>query len=240
MLSFWSDTGRIYGAGSVSDSDPLLHNLCSQHCMYVAVEGSERWGNLGVSSHSHIRQWLHQQAMKQMAMREEAPASTIRTAPGSASWATSRSWSAASRNPTAHAISFDHLFLSFSQTFHALKLVPIPRDRRRVVSNFAFSFAIISVLTGVTTTYNTGLRYGGPASATLGWVVVTVMNGCIALAMAEICSAYPTSGGLYYWSARLAGEDWAPLASWMTGWFVTLLLIETNCLSWSSFCNSAI
>nr|CAD1838250.1 unnamed protein product [Ananas comosus var. bracteatus] len=88
-----------------------------------------------------------------------------------------------------------------------------------VVSNFAFSFAIISVLTGVTTTYNTGLRYGGPASATLGWVVVTAMNGCIALAMAEICSAYPTSGGLYYWSARLAGEDWAPLASWMTGWF---------------------
>lgn len=152
----------------------------------------------------------------------------IRTAPGSASWATSRSWSAASRNPTAQ-FQFLWSFLSFLQAFHALKLLPIPRDRRRVVSNFAFSFAIISVLTGVTTTYNTGLRYGGPASATLGWVVVTAMNGCIALAMAEICSAYPTSGGLYYWSARLAGEDWAPLASWMTGWFVTLL-IEANCL----------
>jgi len=40
----------------------------------------------------------------------------------------------------------------------------------------------------------------------------------VALSMAEICSAYPTSGGLYYWSAKLAGEDWAPLASWVTGW----------------------
>jgi len=88
-----------------------------------------------------------------------------------------------------------------------------------VVSNFAFSFAIISVLTGVTTTYNTGLRYGGPASMTLGWLVVAVFNGCVALSMAEICSAYPTSGGLYYWSAKLAGKEWAPLASWVTGWF---------------------
>jgi len=52
-----------------------------------------------------------------------------------------------------------------------------------VVSNFAFSFAIISVLTGVTTTYNTGLRYGGPASMTLGWLVVATFNGCVALSI---------------------------------------------------------
>ncbi|TVU34714.1 hypothetical protein EJB05_16561 [Eragrostis curvula] len=88
-----------------------------------------------------------------------------------------------------------------------------------VISNFAFSFSLISVLTGVTTTYNTGLRYGGPASMTLGWLVVATFNGCVALSMAEICSAYPTSGGLYYWSAKLAGKNWASLASWVTGWF---------------------
>jgi hypothetical protein len=55
---------------------------------------------------------------------------------------------------------------------------------------------------------------------TLGWLVVAVVNGCVALSMAEICSAYPTSGGLYYWSAKLAGKKWAPLASWVTGWCV--------------------
>ncbi|BAS76186.1 amino-acid permease BAT1 homolog isoform X1 [Oryza sativa Japonica Group] len=87
------------------------------------------------------------------------------------------------------------------------------------LSNFAFSFANISVLTGVTATYNTGLRYGGPVSMTLGWLVVALFNGCVALSMAEICSAYPTSGGLYYWSAKLAGKEWASLASWVTGWF---------------------
>ncbi|XP_038718931.1 amino-acid permease BAT1-like isoform X2 [Tripterygium wilfordii] len=41
----------------------------------------------------------------------------------------------------------------------------------------------------------------------------------VGLSMAEICSSYPTSGGLYYWSAKLAGPRWAPFASWMTGWF---------------------
>lgn len=31
-------------------------------------------------------------------------------------------------------------------------------------------------------------------------------------------AAYPTSGGLYFWSSRLAGVH-SPLASWVTGWF---------------------
>ena len=88
-----------------------------------------------------------------------------------------------------------------------------------MVSNFAFSFSIISVLAGITVTYNTGLRYGGPVSATIGWVVVSIFNAFIVLSMAEICSAYPTSGGLYYWSAKLAGKEWAPFAAWITGWY---------------------
>uniref|UniRef100_J3LC39 Amino acid permease/ SLC12A domain-containing protein n=1 Tax=Oryza brachyantha TaxID=4533 RepID=J3LC39_ORYBR len=77
----------------------------------------------------------------------------------------------------------------------------------RTLSNFAFSFANILMLTGVTVTYNTGLRYGGPVSMSLGWLLVALFNGCVALSMAAICSAYPTSGGLYYWSAKLAGKE---------------------------------
>ncbi|KAK7269812.1 hypothetical protein RIF29_22564 [Crotalaria pallida] len=88
-----------------------------------------------------------------------------------------------------------------------------------VLSNFAFSFSIISVLTGITTLYNTGLNYGGPVSMVYGWFVACVFTMTVALSMAEICSSYPTSGGLYYWSAKLAGPSWAPFASWITGWF---------------------
>ncbi|TKY50897.1 Amino-acid permease BAT1-like [Spatholobus suberectus] len=86
-----------------------------------------------------------------------------------------------------------------------------------VISNFAFSFSVISVLTGVTTLYNTGLNYGGPVSFVYGWFIASAFTMIVALSMAEICSSYPTSGGLYYWSAKLAGPGWAPFASWITG-----------------------
>ncbi|PON34189.1 Amino acid/polyamine transporter, partial [Parasponia andersonii] len=88
-----------------------------------------------------------------------------------------------------------------------------------VLSNFAFSFSIISVLTGVTTLYNNGLRFGGPVSVVYGWFIAGSFTMLVGLSMAEICSSYPTSGGLYYWSAKLAGPKWAPFASWITGWF---------------------
>ncbi|PON87000.1 Amino acid/polyamine transporter [Trema orientale] len=88
-----------------------------------------------------------------------------------------------------------------------------------VLSNFAFSFSIISVLTGVTTLYNNGLTFGGPVSVVYGWFIAGSFTMLVGLSMAEICSSYPTSGGLYYWSAKLAGPKWAPFASWITGWF---------------------
>ncbi|XP_068643538.1 amino-acid permease BAT1 homolog [Aristolochia californica] len=88
-----------------------------------------------------------------------------------------------------------------------------------VLSNFAFSFSIISVITGITTLYNTGLTFGGPVATTYGWFIAAFFTMFVGLSMSEICSSYPTSGGLYYWSAMLAGHEWAPFASWLTGWF---------------------
>ncbi|PUZ55904.1 hypothetical protein GQ55_5G250400 [Panicum hallii var. hallii] len=89
-----------------------------------------------------------------------------------------------------------------------------------VVSNFAVSFSIVSVVTGVTTLFGTGLQFGGPATMVYGWPVAGAFTLAVGLAMAEICSAYPTSGGLYFWSARLcAHRPWGPFAAWLTGWF---------------------
>jgi len=89
------------------------------------------------------------------------------------------------------------------------------------------AFSVISVLTGLTTLYGRGLRYGGPATMVYGWVMVGVMTMAVGLSMAEICSAFPTSGGLYFWSATLCGAHWGPLASWLTGWYVTSLLLSS-------------
>ncbi|CAK9273508.1 unnamed protein product [Sphagnum jensenii] len=88
-----------------------------------------------------------------------------------------------------------------------------------VISNFAFSFAIISILTGVTTLFNTGLTYGGTISMVYGWLITGFFTMFVGLSMAEICSAFPTSGGLYFWSSQLSGPKWGPFASWITGWY---------------------
>ncbi|KAL8150716.1 hypothetical protein V2J09_020524 [Rumex salicifolius] len=91
--------------------------------------------------------------------------------------------------------------------------------RLSAVANFAVTFSVVSVLTGITTLYGTGLTFGGPVTMVYGWPIVGLMTMIVGLSMAEICSAYPTSGGLYFWSAKLCGARWGPLASWFTGWF---------------------
>src|SRR6476661_5972551 len=85
-------------------------------------------------------------------------------------------------------------------------------------SNFAVSFTIISILSGCLTLFGFGMSIGGPISSTYGWLLVGVMVTFVGLAMAEVCSSYPTAGGLYYWSAKLAKRNSAAW-SWFTGWF---------------------
>jgi amino acid transporter len=85
-------------------------------------------------------------------------------------------------------------------------------------SNFAVSFTIISILSGCLTLFGYGMVEGGPASSAYGWPLVGLLVTFVALAMAEICSSYPTAGGLYYWSAKVAPKN-GPVWSWFTGWF---------------------
>ena len=53
----------------------------------------------------------------------------------------------------------------------------------------------------------------------VGWICVSFFTFFIALSMAEIVSAVPTSGGPYFWAAILAPDDKAAFFSWITGWF---------------------
>jgi amino acid transporter len=81
-------------------------------------------------------------------------------------------------------------------------------------SNFAISFSIISVLTGAILLYGYGLKFAGPIINSVGWPVVSLFTLCVAASMAELASAYPTAGGLYFWAFRLGGKTWA----WVTAW----------------------
>lgn len=81
-------------------------------------------------------------------------------------------------------------------------------------SNFALSFSIISVLTGAILLYGYGLKFAGPVINSVGWPIVSLLTLCVAASMAELASAYPTAGGLYFWAFRLGGRGWA----WSTAW----------------------
>ncbi len=104
------------------------------------------------------------------------------------------------------------------ETLHGMGYAQELRRRMSTFSNFAVSFTIISILSGCLTLYGYGMNTGGPIIMNIGWPLVGVMVLMVGLAMAEVCSSYPTAGGLYYWAAKLGGKNSAAW-SWFTGWF---------------------
>jgi amino acid transporter len=88
-------------------------------------------------------------------------------------------------------------------------------------SNFAISFSIISILAGCFTSFGLGWNNGGPAAIAWGWPLVSIFILIIGLCMSELVSAYPTSGGIYWWAAKLGG----PKAGFYAGWLNLIGLI---------------
>ena len=107
---------------------------------------------------------------------------------------------------------------SDEEILHRMGYAQELRRRMSGFSNFAVSFTIISILSGCLTLYSYGMNTGGPAVIVWGWPVVGIMTLFVGLSMAEVCSSYPTAGGLYYFSAKLAKRNGAAW-SWFTGWF---------------------
>ncbi|KAG2482254.1 hypothetical protein HYH03_018798 [Edaphochlamys debaryana] len=88
----------------------------------------------------------------------------------------------------------------------------------RWFTNLAVTISSMSVLLSITGSFGTGLTFGGPVVCLWGWILVSLLNLCVALGMAELASAYPTSGGMYYWIFQLTPPRFAPLVCWVTGW----------------------
>ena len=87
------------------------------------------------------------------------------------------------------------------------------------LTNYGVSLSVISITSGLSSLFSYGMTTGGPVVMVWGWFVVCFFTLIAALGMAEICSAYPTSGGLYYWTGILVPQRHKALASWFTGWF---------------------
>src|SRR6476660_9993029 len=88
-------------------------------------------------------------------------------------------------------------------------------------SNFAISFSIISILAGCFTSFGLGWNNGGPAAIAWGWPLISIFILIIGLCMSELVSAFPTSGGVYWWASKLGGVK----AGFYTGWLNLIGLI---------------
>ena len=95
------------------------------------------------------------------------------------------------------------------------------KRRMSSFSNFAISFSIICILAGGITSLQLGTNAVGGAAAGIAWPIGVIFALIVALAMAQVASAYPTAGGLYHWSSILGGKGWG----WATAWFNLLGLI---------------
>ena len=91
-------------------------------------------------------------------------------------------------------------------------------------SNFAISFSIISILAGCFTTFGQAWNNGGPVAISWGWPIISVFILIIGLTMSELVSAYPTSGGIYWWASKMGG----PKAGFFTGWLNLIGLLAVT------------
>ncbi|BBH02489.1 bidirectional amino acid transporter 1 [Prunus dulcis] len=109
------------------------------------------------------------------------------------------------------------------------------RREMTLFKTLAISFSTMTLFTGITPLYGSSLAYAGPASLVWGWVVVSFFTWFVGIAMAEICSSFPTTGSLYFWAAHLAGPKWGPLASWCCAWLESIGLIAGIGTQYASF-----
>ncbi|KPI36336.1 putative amino-acid permease [Cyphellophora attinorum] len=105
-------------------------------------------------------------------------------------------------------------------------------NRNRSVYTILFQvLAITAVPFGEGTALTSAIIGGGQLAYFVGWIVVVILDQCVAVSLSEIASKFPTSSGPYYWTYQLLPEGRArTIASFITGW-VWLIGNLTICLS---------
>ncbi|KAF4499093.1 amino acid transporter [Fusarium agapanthi] len=100
-------------------------------------------------------------------------------------------------------------------------------SRTRSFTTILFmTLAIAAVPYGLDGPLLVGIIGGGPLSLFVGLLVVLVLDGAVALSLAELASRYTTSAGPYYWtfqhasggSANLNSRSRAVMYSYLNGW----------------------
>ncbi|KAF2268562.1 amino acid transporter [Lojkania enalia] len=85
-------------------------------------------------------------------------------------------------------------------------------------STVSYAISILGVLGSVPATFGSPVSAGGPATAVWAWFIGSVMAYCIASSVAELVSAYPTAGGMYYVTKHVVPKNHVAAWAWIIGW----------------------
>ncbi|KAH9824142.1 amino acid/polyamine transporter I [Melampsora americana] len=82
----------------------------------------------------------------------------------------------------------------------------------------SFAFSIVGLSSCIASTFNTPLLAGGPAAVVWCWLIASIMCFTLAISVAELVSAFPTSGGMYTASALLVPKKYRAPVGFLVGW----------------------
>ncbi|KAH7884213.1 amino acid/polyamine transporter I [Phlebopus sp. FC_14] len=85
---------------------------------------------------------------------------------------------------------------------------------------FGIAFSIIGLLPSIASASN-----GGPVAMVWGWAFATCFILCIGMALGEVASSAPTSGGLYYLTYTLSSPRTRNVLCWIVGYASTIGII---------------
>ncbi|KAF4206765.1 hypothetical protein CNMCM8980_000996 [Aspergillus fumigatiaffinis] len=85
-------------------------------------------------------------------------------------------------------------------------------------STVSYAISILGILGSVPATFGAPLAAGGPATAVWCWFLGSCMAMCIGSSVAELVSAYPTAGGMYFVTKHVVPDEQVPIFSWVQGW----------------------
>ena len=100
-------------------------------------------------------------------------------------------------------------------------------------STVSYAISILGVLGSVPATFGNPISAGGPATAVWCWFIGSCMAMCIASSgtihhvfyqgnadriVAELVSAYPTAGGMYFVTRHVVPQEHVAIWAWVIGW----------------------
>lgn len=124
--------------------------------------------------------------------------------------------------------------LGYKQTLHR---------QWKLFESFASSFAALYFIGGIRVTFSIGVGAGGPAAYWSSYVITCFFVMITAAVLAEVCSALPAAGSIYFWAAESGGRKYGRLFGFIVAWWSTTAwttFVASNCQGAANFLLSEI